>query len=113
MDCDPVVERDYTKVASAKLRNHTPITIAIVFLEFDTDRFLQNGDAPLPPEIRPLAKDFALEVISELVASHPHNLEMADWASIVGIARMKSYPANYRPHASEFTYFLGSPLKIH
>jgi hypothetical protein len=75
VDCDPVAECDYTKIAPAELGYHTPETIAIVFLTLDAHRSRQYCYAPLPAQVWPLAQDFAFEVIGESVFSHQHKME--------------------------------------
>jgi hypothetical protein len=65
-----VLERDHSKVSTAKLRDSTPEAESVVFLTFDPHGVLDDCHAPLAPEVGTLAKNLQFEVRRISVGGH-------------------------------------------
>jgi len=70
MDRDFILQRDDPQVPAAKLRAGGPESIAVVFLGFATNRFINDSNAPFLLEIWALPEYLVLEVLSELIGRH-------------------------------------------
>ena len=63
-------ERDDSQETSVQLRDSAPKTKAVVLLWLDAERGLDDANAHLAREIRPLSENTALEIPGERVIRH-------------------------------------------
>ena len=65
-----VLQRDNSQNSSLKLLDFAPNPITVSLLQFASQRFLQNSNAPFFLQIGTLAQDFLLKIFRELVFWH-------------------------------------------
>jgi len=70
VDRRSVIEGDDSKVTIPQFRDARPESISVVILTLDAKRILEDRDTPLTPQVRSLAKDDCLEILSESVIGH-------------------------------------------
>jgi hypothetical protein len=84
VDRDLVIQGHYSKIPTAELRDHCPESVAIVLLALDPNRVGHDGDAPLAPKIRSLAKYFVFEILREPILGHDRESIPSDRQPKVG-----------------------------
>ncbi len=70
MNSDAITESNYPQVPSGHFRDKAPETVSIPFLLLNTQRVLDNSDAPFPFEVRPLSENFLKEILGEPTFCH-------------------------------------------
>jgi hypothetical protein len=70
MDGHSILQGDYPQLSTHKLRYFAPESVSIPLLRLGTERFLDDGDAPLLSQIGTLAKNLILEIVREAILDH-------------------------------------------
>lgn len=70
MYCNSIGQSYHPKNAITKLVNTTPELYAIVRLDLNLDRMLNNRDTPFLLQVRALAQNFIFKIGGEVVARH-------------------------------------------
>jgi hypothetical protein len=74
VDRETVFQSDYAQIATAELGDRSPQAPPVVLLPLDASGVLDDRDAPLPPQLRPLPQHLTLVVLGETVLGHDVNL---------------------------------------
>lgn len=70
MYSDAIIQSNNPKVSVLQLRNNAPEAVSIPFLPFDSERLLDDPDAPLLLQVGSLPHDILDEVPGECILLH-------------------------------------------